>query len=88
MYHPIMVGSVIYSRAGRDKGRFFLVVEVVDDKYIRIADGKTRMIEKAKLKKIKHVKNEGDVIKKISDKLLSDTKVFDAEVYSALKVYN
>jgi len=88
MYYPMVVGSVVYSRAGRDKGRFFLVVQVVDDSFVRIADGKTRILAKAKLKKIKHLNNEGEVISKISEKLLAGVKVFDAEINSALKVYN
>ncbi|MGI6213553.1 MAG: RNA-binding protein [Christensenellales bacterium] len=88
MYQPFTLGSVVYSRAGRDKGRFFLVVEVVDENFVRIADGKTRMIAKAKLKKIKHLKNEGVVIQKIADKLANNRKVFDVELFSALKVYN
>jgi ribosomal protein L14E/L6E/L27E len=88
MYQPFTLGSVVYSRAGRDKGRFFLVVEVVDENFVRIADGKTRMIAKAKLKKIKHLKNEGVVIQKIADKLANNSKVFDVELFSALKVYN
>lgn len=88
MYQPITLGSVVYSRAGRDKGRFFLVVEVVDDNFVRIADGRVRLLAKAKLKKIKHLKNEGVVIQKIADKLACNTKVFDAELFSALKIYN
>ncbi len=88
MYQPITLGSVVYSRAGRDKGRFFLVVEIVDSDFVRIADGKTRLLAKAKLKKIKHLKNEGEVIQKIADKLANNTKIFDAELFSALKIYN
>ncbi len=88
MYKPIALGSVVYSRAGRDKGRFFLVVEIVDDEFVRIADGKTRLLAKAKLKKIKHLKNEGEIIQKIADKLANNNKIFDAELFSALKIYN
>ena len=46
----IGIGSVVLSTAGRDKGRFFLVVAIVDDKYVKIADGELRPQEKAKLK--------------------------------------
>lgn len=88
MYKPFTLGAVVYSRSGRDKGRFFLVVEVVDSDFVRIADGKVRLIAKAKLKKIKHLKSEGVVIEKIADKLANNSKIFDAELFSALKVYN
>lgn len=84
----IGIGSVVLSMAGRDKGRFFLVVAIVDDKYVKIADGELRPQEKAKLKKIKHLKFNGDVIEKIAQKILTDKQVFDAEIRSALRVYN
>lgn len=47
----IGLGSVVLSTAGRDKGRFFIVVEIVDGNYVRIADGEYRPQENAKLKK-------------------------------------
>lgn len=48
-------GQVVTSIAGRDKGRYFIVVEVVDSNYVKIADGDLRRIENLKLKKVKHL---------------------------------
>ena len=88
MEKSVEVGSVVFSRAGRDKGIFFLVVEVVDDVYVRLADGDVRRLEKPKLKKIKHLKNTGDVLTNIAEKLRQGVKVYDAEIFSALRRYN
>ncbi|MBR1747455.1 MAG: RNA-binding protein [Clostridia bacterium] len=88
MDKPISVGSVVFSRAGRDSGVYFLVTEVVDDTFVRICDGDVRKLAKPKLKKIKHLKITGDVIESIGDKLQIGTKVYDAEIYSALRRYN
>ncbi len=88
MEKSVEVGSVVFSRAGRDKGIFFLVVEVVDDVYVRLADGDVRRLEKPKLKKIKHLKNTGDVLTNIAEKLKQGVKVYDAEIFSALRRYN
>ena len=85
---PISVGSVVYSRAGRDAGIFFLVTEVVDDNFVKICDGDVRKLAKPKLKKVKHLKNTGDVLEGIGEKLQKGTKVYDAEIYSALRRYN
>ena len=49
-------GDVVCSRAGHDRDRLFVVMETVDEQYVRIADGDTRTIEKTKLKKRKHLK--------------------------------
>ena len=88
MDKSVEVGSVVFSRAGRDKGIFFLVVEVVDDVYVRLADGDVRRLEKPKLKKINHLKNTGDVLANIAEKLRQGVKVYDAEIFSALRRYN
>lgn len=88
MDKPISVGSVVYSRAGRDAGIFFLVIEVVDDNFVKICDGDVRKLAKPKLKKIRHLKNTGDVLENIGEKLSKGTKVYDAEIFSALRRYN
>ena len=49
-------GQLVKSIAGHDKGEYFLIYEVIDDDYVKIVNGKTRRLEKPKLKKIKHLK--------------------------------
>ena len=62
----IALGSVVFSRSGRDAGRFYVVIEIVDDEYVTIADGDLRRVDKPKLKKIKleerhpHIPQEKD----------------------------
>ena len=81
-------GSVVFSKAGRDSGRFYIVTEIVDADYVKIVDGELRRIDKPKLKKIKHLKAEGEVVEKIALKLVEGKKVFDAEIRSILRHYN
>ena len=50
-----MLGKIVLSKQGRDKGRYFMVVSVIDDNHIGIADGVTHKVEKPKKKKLKHV---------------------------------
>lgn len=50
----ITVGSAVYSRAGRDKGELFIVLEI-DGDYVYLADGKKRRVSNPKKKKIKHL---------------------------------
>ncbi|MDO4730546.1 MAG: KOW domain-containing RNA-binding protein [Clostridia bacterium] len=47
-------GLVVNNKAGRDKGRFFVVISC-DEKYADICDGKYRRLEKPKHKNIKHL---------------------------------
>lgn len=45
----------MYSKNGRDKGRIFVVVQVVNERFVLLADGDLRKIENPKAKNIKHV---------------------------------
>lgn len=56
----IIVGSVVKSRAGHDKERFFITLGS-DNGFALIADGKERKLEKPKRKNIKHLAPTGSV---------------------------
>lgn len=88
MEKPIQIGSVVFSKSGRDAGRFFLVKEIIDDSYVSLVDGKLRMLAKPKMKKIKHLKATGDVNEKLREKLLSGKVIYDAEINSFIRNYN
>lgn len=82
------LGQIVYSKAGRDCGKYYAVVEIVDENRVKIADGDLRRIKSAKLKNVKHLQSDGDMLEKIAEKLKNGTQVFDAELFSALRFYN
>ena len=49
-------GRVVLSTLGRDEGRYFIVLEVIDENFVLMADGLTRKIDHPKKKKIKHLR--------------------------------
>ena len=84
MRPEIHLGSVVRAKAGRDAGKYFAVVKIVDDMYVYIADGVTRRLSNPKLKKIKHLPVMPQILENISEKLENNQKVFDAELKKAL----
>ena len=50
-----------------------------------IANGDNRTLLKPKRKKIKHLKSQNIIIDSIAEKLALGKKVYDSEIYSALK---
>ena len=52
---PLEVGRIARSKAGRDSGRFVLVVGEADAEHLLIADGDLRKVEKPKKKKRRHL---------------------------------
>ena len=51
----IRQGSIVIAKAGRDKGRPFAVVEMLNSRTALIADGKSRPLERPKKKNIIHL---------------------------------
>ena len=69
-------GSIAVSTAGRDKDKVFIIVGVLDEDYVLIADGRSRKIEKPKKKKLKHLRicceTDGELATLLNDKSLTN----------------
>jgi ribosomal protein L14E/L6E/L27E len=80
----ISIGQIVHSRAGRDKDRFFIVVSLVNEEYVLIADGDLRKINNPKKKKIKHLVLHDVYAEGIKSMLLNNQRVVDADLRKAL----
>jgi ribosomal protein L14E/L6E/L27E len=80
----IGIGQVVYSIAGRDAGRKLIVVEIIDNRIVKVSDGDLRRIEKAKIKKVKHLKITNSVILSLAEKMQKGARVSNAEIRRAL----
>jgi len=69
----ISPGQLVKSRAGRDKGRLFIVIGIADDQYVTIADGDLRRVEKPKRKKIRHLSKVNRVSEVLRQALQEET---------------
>lgn len=58
-----MIGQIVCSKAGRDKG-YFLVVTEEQGNFVLVCDGKERPIERPKKKNVKHLAFTGKVLDK------------------------
>ena len=75
--------SLIVSKAGRDKGQLFYVIDT-DEQYVYLADGKSRKLEKPKRKKRKHVEQVPRTESRIAEKIRNGEKVLNGELRKEL----
>ncbi|MCY6371536.1 KOW domain-containing RNA-binding protein [Clostridium ganghwense] len=75
-----LIGRVVYSKAGRDSERAFIISDVIDKNYVYIIDGNLRKVEKPKKKKIKHLSLTNYVVEDIKQLIMSGNNVNDAKV--------
>ena len=84
----VALGQIVVSRAGRDTGKKFVVVRVLDLLFVEISDGDLRRMEKPKKKKIKHLEITCEKVESLEEKLKSNSKITNAEIRKALAGLN
>lgn len=81
------LGQVVRSTAGRDAGGIFLLVGILNDKNVLVADGNLRKINSPKKKNVKHLKSHNYIDQNIQSKLFQNKKITDLEISSTLAIF-
>ena len=80
-------GGIAQSTQGRDEGRYYLIKEVLPNGFVYVVDRNYKKLASPKKKSLKHLRLLPDRAESIAEKFSCGGKVFDSEVYSALKAY-
>ena len=81
------LGRVVVSKQGHDMGKAFVVVGLVDDSYVLIADGQTRKLAKPKKKQAKHLISKPYCMHNLPDAAHDQAQTADSDIRKALKTY-
>lgn len=85
MSENIHIGRVVYSKCGRDSKKCFVVIGIINEEYVYIADGSLRTIQKPKKKKMKHLIQKSLVSEEIRDLVLNGEKISNSEIKKFLQ---
>lgn len=78
-------GQVVYSRAGRDIGKLFVIVGIIDENHVLIVDGDYRKVEQPKKKKLKHIVLTKHFVIWLADRMKSGQKITNTQVRRELE---
>lgn len=81
-------GDIVISKAGRDKGKHFIVLAVIDEQFVFVADGDLRRVDNPKRKKWKHLEKTGNVSAFIQEKLKADIRITNPDLKKELAKFN
>ncbi|MBN2260247.1 MAG: KOW domain-containing RNA-binding protein [Clostridiales bacterium] len=84
----VLPGQLVVSKAGRDFGRYFVIIEIIDDQFVHLVDGDLRKVEKPKKKKIKHLQKTNHVSQFIVDKIDNGEKITNVMVRREIEKLN
>ena len=79
-------GRVVLSTQGRDEGRYFIVLKVIDENFVLMADGLTRKIDHPKKKKVKHLRAK-PIMVNVDGATLPNRHLQDSDLRSALEAH-
>ena len=79
-------GDIVLSNAGRDSGRYYIVMET-EENFAFICDGDLHKTDKPKKKKFKHLKSAMKNSEYISGKIAEGAKVTNAELRRAISEF-
>lgn len=82
----VSVGQVVFSKSGRDKGNYFVVIDYTEP-YVFICDGKLRRLENPKKKKEKHIQLTNYVDKDLKAMLENQSRINNADIRKSLSQY-
>lgn len=85
MTNDNLLGMMVLSKAGRDKGKYFIIVGIIDQNYVYISNGDSRGIDKPKKKKIKHIFQTNIVSQTIKESLLKNKTVNNSDIKKFLQ---
>jgi ribosomal protein L14E/L6E/L27E len=82
---PLVPGQLVVSVAGRDRGKYYLVLEKTVNNMVLVADGEYRKAAGPKKKNIKHISPLPQIDTEFVEKVKSGRKITDLDVRKALK---
>jgi ribosomal protein L14E/L6E/L27E len=78
------LGRLVSSSAGRDRGRSYLVFEVLSERLVRVVDGAVRGVDRPKDKNVKHLWFHTEAAVEVAEKLARGERVTNNEIRQAL----
>lgn len=87
--HPILpeVGRIVEIMRGREAGTFGVVIAHDGDRFVLVADGDRRKVDRPKRKNVIHLRSTPEVAQEIADAASGRGKLTNARVRYALRRY-
>lgn len=85
MNKEVQVGHMVCSTKGRDNGKFYLIVGIISNSFVQVADGRIRRLENPKRKNIKHLRIYLALAENITVKVKTGRRITNLEVRKAIE---
>ncbi len=81
------LGQVVRIKRGRDAGKIAIIIKIVDDKYVMLADGEKRKYDCPKKKNVNHIELLEDISPEVQYSLLETGRVTNGKLRYAINKF-
>jgi len=81
------IGQVVRITKGREQNQFAIIINMMDDRYVLLADGEKRKYDRPKKKNVLHIELTPFVSSEVKNSLLETNRVSNGKLRFALAKY-
>jgi len=82
-----LLGRLAQVNKGREQGNLAIIIEVIDDRYVMLADGDKRKYDRPKKKNINHISLTSFISDEVRSSLLETGRVSNGKLRFAISKY-
>ncbi|MCR8660694.1 KOW domain-containing RNA-binding protein [Paenibacillus endoradicis] len=84
---PVQIGQLIKVLRGKDEERYAIVIEVLDERFVKVADGRKRKFDQPKKKNVLHLELLPFISQEVAISLQESGKVTNAKLRYFIEKY-
>ncbi|TCT21099.1 hypothetical protein EDD68_11159 [Melghiribacillus thermohalophilus] len=81
------IGQIVQVVQGRDTGKYMVVIEVLDERFVLLADGDKRKVTRPKKKNIHHIELTAHIAPEVRDSIKETGRVTNGKLRFALSKF-
>lgn len=81
------IGQVVEIKQGREVGQFAIVIEILDDRFVLLADGEKRKYDRPKKKNLQHIELMDYISPEVQNSLLETGRVTNGKLRFAISKF-
>ncbi|MFC0525735.1 RNA-binding protein [Pontibacillus salicampi] len=84
---PARLGQVVRVLQGREVEQFMIIIDIIDDRFLLLADGEKRKYDRPKKKNVQHIELMDYVSPEVQNSLLETGRVTNGKLRFALSKF-
>ncbi|GGM34740.1 hypothetical protein GCM10011351_20980 [Paraliobacillus quinghaiensis] len=81
------IGQIVQIIQGREAGQYAIVINIVDDRFVLLADGEKRKYDRPKKKNLQHVRSLNFISPEVQNSLLETGRVTNGKLRFAISKF-